>query len=157
MAWCLVKHRSNFTFFTFFTYFTTAFLIFHVSLGLIYICLRCKSVVKPITLRIIEITLTFHFIKSLCFFFLIFLMLFSGVGFFFLLMDPFRHLVGVLGRGISPAQGLYLHRTTQHRETQTHIHAPSRIRTCDPNVRAAEDSICFRPRGYWDRLYLSPL
>jgi hypothetical protein len=25
--------------------------------------------------------------------------------------------------------GLYLHRTTQHRETQTHIHAPSRIRT----------------------------
>jgi hypothetical protein len=35
--------------------------------------------------------------------FSLFLMPFSGVGFFFLLMDPFRHLVGLLGRGISPA------------------------------------------------------
>jgi hypothetical protein len=30
-------------------------------------------------------------------------MTFLGVGFFFLLMDPFRHLVGLLGWGISPA------------------------------------------------------
>jgi hypothetical protein len=53
---------------------------------------------------------------------------------------------------IAPTQGLYLHRTTQHRETQTHIHAPSRIQTCDPNIRATEDSTCLRPLGYWDRL-----
>jgi hypothetical protein len=34
---------------------------------------------------------------------------------------------------------------------QTHIHAPRRIRTCDLNFRAAEDSTCPRPLGYWDR------
>jgi len=28
-------------------------------------------------------------------------------------MNLFRHLVGFLGRGVSPMQGLYLHRTTQ--------------------------------------------
>jgi hypothetical protein len=49
-------------------------------------------------------------------------------------MDPFGHFVGLLGRGISPTQGHYLHRTTQHRKTWTYIHAPSRIRTSDPNV-----------------------
>jgi hypothetical protein len=41
---------------------------------------------------------------------------------------------------------------TQHRETQTHIHAPSRIRTCDLNIRTTEDSTCIRPLGHWDRL-----
>jgi hypothetical protein len=51
-----------------------------------------------------------------------------------------------LGGGSVQRQGLYLHRTTQ-----THIHAPSRIRNWDPNVRATEDSTCLRPRGYWDR------
>jgi hypothetical protein len=35
------------------------------------------------------------------------------------------------------------HRTTQHRNTQTHIHAPSRIRTCDLNVQAVVDSTTF--------------
>jgi hypothetical protein len=71
--------------------------------------------------------------------------------FLFQFLGSIRHLVGLLGGGISPAQGLYLHRTTQHRETQTHIHALSRIRTCDPNVRAADDSTCLRPLGHWDR------
>jgi len=61
-------------------------------------------------------------------------------------MNLFGHLVGLLGRGINPTQGLYLHRTTQHRKTRTHIHAPSSVRTCDPNVRAAEDSTCLRQR-----------
>jgi hypothetical protein len=32
-------------------------------------------------------------------------------------------MVGLLGRVISPSQGLYLHRTTQHRNTRTNIHA----------------------------------
>jgi hypothetical protein len=66
----------------------------------------------------------------------------------FQFLGSIRHLVGLLGRGISPTQGLYLHRTTQHRKTQTNIRAPSRIRSCDPNVRAAEDSTCLRPLGY---------
>jgi hypothetical protein len=34
---------------------------------------------------------------------------------------------------ISPSQGLYLHRTTQHRKTRTNIHALSGIRTHDPS------------------------
>jgi hypothetical protein len=52
----------------------------------------------------------------------------------FQFLGSIRHLVGLLGGGISPAQGLYEQRTTQHRKTQTNIHALSRIRTCDPNV-----------------------
>jgi hypothetical protein len=47
----------------------------------------------------------------------------------FQFLGSIRHLVGLLGWGISPTQGLYLHRTTQHRKTQTNIHAPSSIRT----------------------------
>jgi hypothetical protein len=33
-------------------------------------------------------------------------------------LELFRHTVGLLGRVISPSQGLYLHRTTQHRKTR---------------------------------------
>jgi hypothetical protein len=66
-------------------------------------------------------------------------------------MNLFGHLVGLLGRGMSPTQGLYVHRTTQHRKTRTHIHAPSGIRNRDPSVRAAEDSTCLRRRGHWER------
>jgi len=50
----------------------------------------------------------------------------------------FGHLVGLLGGGISPSQGLYLYRTTQHRKKRTHIHASSGIRTHDPSARAVK-------------------
>jgi len=60
-------------------------------------------------------------------------------------MNLFGQLVGLLERGISPTQSLYLHRTTQHRKTRTHIHASSGSRTHDPSIRAAEDSTCLRP------------
>jgi len=36
-------------------------------------------------------------------------------------------------------------------KTRTHIHTPSRIRTCNPKVRVAKDSMCLRPRGHWDQ------
>jgi hypothetical protein len=70
----------------------------------------------------------------------------------FLLVN-LRQLFGLLGRVVGPTQGLYLH-TGQHKhiKTQTHIHAPRMIRTCDLNIRATEDSTCLRPFGYWDRL-----
>jgi hypothetical protein len=48
-------------------------------------------------------------------------------------LELFRHMIGLLGRVISPSQGLYLHRTTQHRKTRTNIHALSGIRTHDPS------------------------
>jgi hypothetical protein len=48
-------------------------------------------------------------------------------------LELFRHMVGLLGRVISPSQGLYLHSTTQHRKTWTDIHALSGIRTHDPS------------------------
>jgi hypothetical protein len=63
-------------------------------------------------------------------------------------MNLYGQLVGLLGRGISPTQGLYLHRTKQHRKTRTHIHASSWIRTHDPSVREAEDSRYLRPLGH---------
>jgi hypothetical protein len=52
--------------------------------------------------------------------------------------EQFRQMVGLLGRVISPSQGLYLHRTTQHRKTQRNIHALSRIRTLDPSNQPAK-------------------
>jgi hypothetical protein len=33
-------------------------------------------------------------------------------------LNYIRHMVGLLGRVINPSQGLYLHRTTQHRKTR---------------------------------------
>jgi hypothetical protein len=65
-------------------------------------------------------------------------------------MNLFGRLVGLLGGRISVMQGLYLHRTTQHRKTRTSIHAPSVIQTRDPSVRAAEDIIS---RGHWYRQF----
>jgi hypothetical protein len=50
----------------------------------------------------------------------------------------FRHMVGLLGRVISPSQGLYLHRTTQYRKTRTNIHALSGIQTHDPSNQPAK-------------------
>jgi len=64
-------------------------------------------------------------------------------------------LIGFLGQGISTTQGLYRHRTTQHRKTRTYIHAPTGTGTRDPSFRAVEDSTCLRWRGDWDqRQYL---
>jgi hypothetical protein len=53
-------------------------------------------------------------------------------------LELFRHTVGLLGRVISPSQGLYLHRTTEHRKTRTNIHALSGIRTHDPSNQPAK-------------------
>jgi hypothetical protein len=44
-------------------------------------------------------------------------------------LELFRQMVGLLGRVISPSQGLYLHRTTQDRKKRTNIHDLSGIRT----------------------------
>jgi hypothetical protein len=63
-------------------------------------------------------------------------------------MNLFRQLVGLLGQGIGPTQGHYLHRTTHHRKTRKHIHTSSGIRTHDPSVRAAEDSTYLRAHGH---------
>jgi hypothetical protein len=65
-------------------------------------------------------------------------------------MNLFGHLNG------GSAQRKASTYTGQHNteKTRTHIHAPSRIRTCDPNVRAAEDSKCLRQRGHWDRFII---
>jgi hypothetical protein len=46
------------------------------------------------------------------------------------------------------------HRTTQHRNMQTHIHALSRFGTCNLNVQAVIDSTCLRLLGCWDRQLL---
>jgi hypothetical protein len=53
-------------------------------------------------------------------------------------LELFQHMVGLLGRVISPSQGLYLHRTTQHKKTRTNIHALNGIRTHDPSNQPAK-------------------
>lgn len=35
------------------------------------------------------------------------------------IMNLFRHMIGILGREISSTQGLYLHRSAQHRKKRT--------------------------------------
>jgi hypothetical protein len=52
----------------------------------------------------------------------------------------YRHLIGILGRGISPLQGLCLHMTTKRHK-----------RTNDLTVWAVEYSRCLRERGCSDR------
>jgi hypothetical protein len=67
-------------------------------------------------------------------------------------------LVGLLGRGISPPQGLYLH-TEQHEHRinahNTNIHALSGIQTHDPILRESEDISCLRPRDQCDQPFSS--
>jgi hypothetical protein len=53
-------------------------------------------------------------------------------------LELVRHKVGLLGQVISPSQGLYLHKTIQHRKTRTNIHAFSGIRTQDPSNQPAK-------------------
>jgi hypothetical protein len=55
--------------------------------------------------------------------------------------------VGLLGRGISPSQGSYLHTN----RINTNIHTLSGIRTHDLSVRSGEDISCLRPRDHRDR------
>jgi hypothetical protein len=68
--------------------------------------------------------------------------------------NHFSQTLGLLGRVISPSQGLYLN-TGQHKQNKRihtpNIHALSGIRTHDPSDRASEDSSYLRPRGYCDR------
>jgi hypothetical protein len=63
-----------------------------------------------------------------------------------------RQLAGLLGRGISPTQGRYLHRTRETQNNRRHTHTLGGIRTHNPNVRAGEDISYLRPRGHCDRL-----
>jgi hypothetical protein len=77
---------------------------------------------------------------------------FVGLGRFFSSLI-YTQSVGLLGRGITPSQGRYLH-TGQHKHrinAYTDIHALSGIRTHDPSVRASEYSTCLRPRCHCDR------
>jgi hypothetical protein len=76
-----------------------------------------------------------------------------GPGVFFSFVILFTQTAGLLGRVISPSQGLYPH-TGQHKHrinAHTDIHALSGIRTHDLSVRASEDSSRLRPRGHRDR------
>jgi hypothetical protein len=64
----------------------------------------------------------------------------------------FTQTVGLFGRVISPSQGPYLHRGQRKHRINTHTHTQismplSGIRTCNPSVRASEDSLYLRPLG----------
>jgi hypothetical protein len=66
-------------------------------------------------------------------------------------LELFRHMVGLLGRVINPSQGLYLHRTTQHRKTRTNIlERDSNPRSQQPTGQDPR----LRPHGHCDRCYI---
>jgi hypothetical protein len=80
----------------------------------------------------------------------------QGPGLLFSSVIIFSEAVGLLGRVISPSQGLYLNKGKHKHNKRIHIlniHALSGIRIHDLSGRAGEDSSCLRPRGYCDRLY----
>jgi hypothetical protein len=57
----------------------------------------------------------------------------------------FRQSVGLLGRVISPSQGLYLNAGQhKHRINTLNIHTRSGIRIHDHSFRTSEDSSCLR-------------
>jgi hypothetical protein len=72
-------------------------------------------------------------------------------------LELFRHTVGLLGRVISPWQGLYLHRTTQHRKTRANINALSGIRTHDLSNQPAKTHASDRTATMTGRLLQSLL
>jgi len=56
-------------------------------------------------------------------------------------------MVGLLGRGISPTQGLYLHTGQYNTEKRGHASMPrARFEPAIP--------VCLRPRGHWDRHFV---
>jgi hypothetical protein len=68
-------------------------------------------------------------------------------------LELFRHMVGLLGRVISPSQGLYLHKTTQHRKTRDKHPRLER----DSNPRSQQQTgqdPRLRPHGHCDWLNL---
>jgi hypothetical protein len=68
----------------------------------------------------------------------------------FIITHTIIHTVGLLDDWSVRRRGLYLHRTTQHINAKTNIHALSGIRTRDPSNQAA--NTCALDRGHWDRL-----
>jgi hypothetical protein len=83
-----------------------------------------------------------------------------GPDLFFNFVNFCTQTVELLGRGISPSQGRYLH-TGQHKHrinahTRTNIHALSEIQTHYPSVRASEDSSRLRQRAHCDRHFTHP-
>jgi hypothetical protein len=65
-------------------------------------------------------------------------------------LELFRHMVGLFGRVISPSsQGLYLHRTTQHRKTRDKpcLERDSNPRSQQPTCQNSR----LRPHGHCDR------
>jgi hypothetical protein len=71
---------------------------------------------------------------------------------FFSVSLSYTYPIGLLGHGIGPSQGRYLH-TEQHKHrinTYTYNRVLSGIRTHYLSLRTSEDSSCLRPRGHCD-------
>jgi hypothetical protein len=80
------------------------------------------------------------------------LQFFVGSGPHFSVSWSYTQSVGLLERGISPSQGLYLH-TKQHKHRikahNTDNHSLSGFRTHDPRVRTSEESSCLTALPLW--------
>jgi hypothetical protein len=68
-------------------------------------------------------------------------------------MNLFGQLVGLLGWGISPTQGLYLHRTTQHRKKAGIHPCPLGIYYCCDKINEVELGGTCSIRG-WHEKYM---
>jgi hypothetical protein len=66
-------------------------------------------------------------------------------------LNHIRHMVGFLGRVMTPSQGLYLHRTTQHRKTRDKHSCLDRDSNPQSQQPTGQDPR-LRPHGHCDRL-----
>jgi hypothetical protein len=68
-----------------------------------------------------------------------------------------QHLVGLLCMSDQSEQGLYLHRTTQHRNTRTDIHALRAIQTNDRSIKTVKTLAPKTERPLWSAITLTAL
>jgi hypothetical protein len=68
-------------------------------------------------------------------------------------LDLFRHMVGLLGRVISPSQGLYLHKSTTQKDADKHpcLDRDSNPRSQQPTGQDPR----LRPHGHCDGRYFN--
>jgi hypothetical protein len=76
---------------------------------------------------------------------------------FYSVSQSYAQPVELLGWGVSPSQGSYLHTEQNKQRIKADTHASSGTQTHDLSVWANKDSSCLSPRSHYDRHGLNPL
>jgi len=69
----------------------------------------------------------------------------------FITKQFFRHLTGLLGRGIGISQGSLVTKATQQRKTRKYIRDPTAVRTSNLSVLSDDNDVHSRQRSHCNR------